>query len=77
MYKKMYLKEFELYDGECFVTFNILDIKTEDKKITLAISRQGKISVDTYELRENNNGLYFEYGSPYREVYLEDYAGEL
>ena len=48
MYKKMYLKEFELYDGECFVTFNILDIKTEDKKITLAISRQGKISVDTY-----------------------------
>ena len=23
MYKKMYLKEFELYDGECFVTFNM------------------------------------------------------
>lgn len=73
MYKKMYLKEFELYDGECFVTFNILDIKTEDKKITLAISRQGKISVDTYELRENSNGLYFEYGVMCNEIYTDNF----
>ena len=69
----MYLKEFELYDEECFVTFNILDIKTEDKKIVLAISRQGKISVDTYELRENSNGLYFEYGVMCNEIYTGDF----
>ena len=75
--KKYYLKEFSYHDGEGYITFTILDFNLDNKTITLASVKQGKISVITYDLKQDRNGVYFEYGSPYREVYLEDYAGVL
>lgn len=30
--KNYYLKEFSLFDGECDVTFNILDVDTDKSK---------------------------------------------
>lgn len=57
-----YMKEFELFDGEGFVTFNIYDIKEYSRQITVAISSQGRISVQTYELQEDEDGWFFEYG---------------
>ena len=75
--KKYYLKEFSYHDGECYIIFTILDFNLDNKTITLASVKQGKISVITYDLKQDRNGVYFEYGSAYREVYLEDYAGEL
>jgi hypothetical protein len=36
--KKYYLSEFKLFDGEEFVTFNIVDINTEKKEITVAVT---------------------------------------
>ena len=75
--KKYYLKEFSYHDGENEITFTILDFNIDNQTITLASVKQGKISVITYDLKQDRNGVYFEYGSPYREVYLEDYEGVL
>lgn len=47
--KKYYLSEFQLYDGEEFITFNIVDINTERKEITVAVTDRGKISVISYD----------------------------
>ena len=75
-FKKYYLSEFQLYDGEVFVTFNIVAINTDKNEITVAISNRGRISVTTYDLLTDNNGsLYFEYGINYEKINVNDFEG--
>ena len=57
---KFYLKEFQFFDGENTVVFNIVAVK--ENKITIAVTKCGKISVSDYDLYTDENGLYFEYG---------------
>lgn len=71
MKEKCYLKEFEYFDGEEFVTFNLLEL-SEDK-ITVAITNRGKISMVEYPLLKDDNGLYFEYGAGYARINIEDF----
>lgn len=60
---KYYLSEFSLDDGEYEITFNIVDISFVYETITVAITRAGHISQDTFPLLKDNSGkLYFEYG---------------
>ena len=74
--RKYYLSEFQLYDGEVFVTFNIVDINTKNNEITVAISNRGRISVTTYDLLTDNNGsFYFEYGVDYEKINVSDFEG--
>ncbi len=63
--------EYRFHDGESFVTFNKLDIYNDN--ITVAISRQGKITVTDYPLLQDDNGLYFEYGPLFTKIYVEDF----
>ena len=56
--RKYYLSEFQLYDGEAFVTFNIVAIDTSKNEITVAVSNRGGISVSTYDLLTDNNGFF-------------------
>ena len=42
-FRKYYLSEFQLYDGEVYVTFNIVAINTDKNEITVAISNRGRI----------------------------------
>ena len=73
-FKKYYLSEFQLYDGEAFVTFNIVAIDTSKNEITVAVSNRGGISVTTYDLLTDNNGsLYFEYGVDYEKIRIDDF----
>ena len=75
-FKKYYLSEFQLYDGEVYVTFNIVAINTDKKEITVAISNRGRISVTTYDLLTDNNGsFYFEYGVDYEKINVSDFEG--
>ena len=75
-FRKYYLSEFQLYDGEVYVTFNIVDINTEKNEITVAISNRGRISVTTYALLTDNNGsFYFEYGVDYEKININDFEG--
>ena len=68
-FKRYYLSEFELYDGEEFITFNIDAAKNE---IRIAVTNRRKISVITYDLLTDKNGrLYFEYGAMFEHVHLD------
>lgn len=42
-FKKYYLSEFELYDGEEFITFNIVGIDAAKNEIQIAVTNRGKI----------------------------------
>ena len=73
-FKKYYLSEFQLHDGEVFITFNIVAIDTNKNEITVAISNRGRISVTTYDLLTDSNGfLYFEYGIDYEKINIDDF----
>ena len=73
MKKKFYMNEFQYHDGECFVTFNIVDLNELKNEISVAITRQGKISVVTYPLLSDENGYYFEYGCEYTKLAVDDF----
>lgn len=72
MKNKFYMQEFEHFNGESFIKFNIVDMGKGT--ITLAITNQGKITLGTYNLYEDENGLYFEYGRWDEIVYLEEFV---
>ena len=75
-FRKYYLSEFQLYDGEVYVTFNIVAINTDKNEITVAISNRGRISVTTYDLLTDNDGsFYFEYGVAYEKINVNDFEG--
>ena len=60
--KRYFMREFQLYDTDHFVTFNIIGIDFERRQITVGITNQGRISVQTFDLKGDVNALYFEYG---------------
>ena len=72
MRNKFYLKEFQFFDGEDTVVFNI--VAMEDDKITVAVTKFGKIVVTDYDLYEDENGLYFEYGIVgQKHIHIDDF----
>ena len=72
--KKYYLKEFSYYDGECFITFNIVSIDFERRTINVAITNRGKISVIEYDLLKDDSGdFYFEYGCERTPIEVNDF----
>ena len=73
--RKFYLMKSSYFDGEYDVTFNIVDIDFNRQTVTLAISRCGKITQDTFDLLRNNTGkLYFEYGMSYEnKISIDDF----
>ncbi len=72
--KRLYLAEFEFYDGDEFITFNNVDVNTGRNQITVAVTNQGKISVITYDLLTDDDGkLYFEFGHFYEKVAVDDF----
>jgi len=73
MKEKFYLHEFQYYDGECFVTFNIVHLNELKNEIEVAITRQGKIVLTTYPLFRDEKGLYFEYGCDYTKIAIADF----
>ena len=66
-----YMNEFQYFNGENYVTFNIVDMK--DKTITVAVTNQGKISYLDYDLMKDEKGLYFEYGKTYARININDF----
>ncbi|MBQ4444275.1 MAG: hypothetical protein II896_06455 [Clostridia bacterium] len=71
MNERIYMKEFQLWNGERFITFDLLEIT--DKAIVVAVTKEGKISVCEYELFEDEHGLYFEYGLHYTRININDF----
>ena len=71
---KFYLKEFQLFDGENTIVFNIVALYEESNTITVAVTKNGKITVTDYDLHLDENGLYFEYGIAGQEhIHIDDF----
>ena len=73
-FRKYYLSEFEWFDGEDYITFNLVGIDLVKNEARVAVTDRGKISVITYDLLTDKNGrLYFEYGAMFEHVHLDDF----
>ena len=71
---KLYLNEFQFFNGEYDITLNIVDIDTKKLIIKVAVSNLGKISVIEYDLkRDKDNNLYFEYGCQFDKISIDDF----
>lgn len=73
-FREYYLQEYQLYDDEVCIIFNIIGIDIAKREIQLVVTDRGKISVITYDLLMDKNArLYFEYGVTFQRVYLDDF----
>ena len=72
--RRYYLSEFSLYNGDAWITFNIVGICTVKNEITAAVSSEGKVSVCSYNLESDTDGrLYFEYGVMCDKIAVDDF----
>ena len=62
--RKYYLSEFSYFDGEYDVTFNIIDVDFLRQTVTVAISRCGHITQDTFALIRDKDGKHVK-----KEIY--------
>ena len=69
-----YLSEILHFDGENYIKFNIVEINRDKREVKIAITNQGKISVNTFDLLGPKNDLFFEYGVMLDEIYIEDFT---
>ncbi len=73
--------EYDYFDGDHFITFDIIEVDEDNSKITLAISNQGRITQDTFDLLEDdemdeemtNDIRYFEFGLYADKIYLNQF----
>ena len=67
-------KEYFHFDGEEFITFDIIAIGEEEHILFVAVTNRGKVSVNGYELAlDKTDEPYFYYGSPEEKIYLSDF----
>ena len=74
-FKQYYLSEFAFFDGDEFITFNIVGINVMRNTIAVAVSDRGKISIIDFELMADKEvNLYFEYGCTFKKISLDDFS---
>lgn len=73
MKNENYMKEYQHFDGDHSITFNLIEVNTDNCTVTVAISNQGKLTQETVELREENGQLYFEYGVMNEKIFIDDF----
>ena len=72
-----YLAEFDFFDGDDFVTFNIIGYSLDQSEILVAVTDRGKISLATYDILTDKTGRrYFEYGCMFDRIYIDDFREE-
>jgi hypothetical protein len=69
--KKYTYKEYELYDGAVFITFNLIALK--ENEVSIAVTNRGKITVQEFDLKQRNGRYYFEYGVYAVKIFLDDF----
>lgn len=71
--------EYEFFDGDHFITFDIVEINDDSETVLVAISNQGRIIQDTFDLLEDEaldeicENRYFEYGLYQDKIYINDF----
>ena len=73
MKNKFYLHEFAIFDGEAWITFNIVELNELKNEISVAVTNRGRITVTTYDLYKDESGYYFEYGCEFTKININDF----
>lgn len=47
------MNEYDFFDGDHFITFDIVEINDDNETVTVAISNQGRITQDAFNLLED------------------------
>ena len=74
--------EYDFFDGDHFITFDIIEIDDDKNTVLVAISNQGRITQDTFDLLEDEalneicENRYFEFGLYQDRIYINDFEGE-
>ena len=74
--------EYEFFDGDHFITFDIVEINDDNETVLVAISNQGRITQDTFDLLEDEaldeicENRYFEYGLYQDKIYINDFVNK-
>ena len=63
---------FDFNTGESLIRFDVVAYCPDTKQITFAITNQGKISVLDFEVFEDEDGYYIEYGNPLTKIYIQE-----
>lgn len=72
--REFYMYENKVIINDGYVTFNIIELDRDAKKITVNISNSGHHTIDTFELKDLDGWTYFEYGRPIPEkIYIDDF----
>ena len=69
---KCSMSEYEHFDGEAWIVFDMLYLNLEKNTATIAVSNRGKISVIEYDLIKIEDELYFEL-NPITRISLADF----
>ena len=70
-----YLAEFDFFDGDDFVTFNIIGYSLDQSEILVAVTDRGKISLITYNVQTDKTGRrYFAYDCMFDRIYIDDFV---
>ena len=70
------MPENDYFNGENFITFDLIEIDDEKREVTVAVSDMGRISVRTFNLSFDGNRRYFEYGCSYTKIYIDEFTEE-
>lgn len=67
------MAEYLHFDGETFITIDIIFVDEKKQEVELAITNRGRIIFATYNLYMDRDGKYFEYGCMYEKIYLKEF----
>ena len=69
---ELYKYEYELFNSDEIVTFNLIDINIIQQTVTVEVTNCGRLRPVTFDLYQDNmNNFYFEYN--YNKIYLKDF----
>lgn len=74
MRNKYYMKEYRHFNGDYNVIFNLVEVNTDNDTVTVIVNNLGKITQNTFELKEENGWLYFEYGVMNEQIFIDDFV---
>ena len=65
---------YDYFDGDDFITFDIIAVGEEENFVFVAVSNRGKITTEAYNLEfDKNYQPFFYFGSPEQKIYLHNF----
>ena len=73
MKENIFMKEYQFFDGEDMITFNLVDINDDNTRVTVMVTNRGAMALFDYDLLTDEIGLYYVYGVDEERIYIDDF----